>query len=161
MSEKYTETEKIEIVAQYTNGIPVAELCVQYDIPRSTLYFWINRFSSLKTVTEKTVCYQEYVDLKRRADKLERKLEVIKAAGCGMAAPLQEKLAALEKLYGQYSVHTLCDALEVSRGTFYNHIFRRTKISVHDLRYHRPVFQKDHRLQCVPQKQHISGQFHL
>lgn len=25
---------------------------------------------------------------------------------------------------GQYDVHTLCEVLEVSRGTFYNHIFR-------------------------------------
>ncbi|MDR0839993.1 MAG: IS3 family transposase [Christensenellaceae bacterium] len=134
MSDKYTETQKQEIVALYTTGTSVAELCAQYGVPRSTLYFWIHRFSSLKTITEKTVYYQEYLDLKRHADKLERQLEVIKAAGCGMDAPLQEKLAALERLYGQYSVHTLCDALEVSRGTFYNHIFRRTKISVYDRR---------------------------
>ena len=30
----------------------------------------------------------------------------------------------MESLYGQFSVHTLCEALEVPRGTFYNHIFR-------------------------------------
>lgn len=134
MSDKYTETQKIEIVVQYTAGTSVAERCAQYDVPRSTLYFWINRFSPLKTITEKTVYYQEYVYLKRHADKLERKLEVIKAAGCGMAAPLQEKLVALEKLYEQYSVHTLCDELEVSRGTFYNHIFRRTEVTVYEQR---------------------------
>ena len=33
----------------------------------------------------------------------------------------------MEPLYGQFSVHTLCDALDVSRGTFYNHIFRNKK----------------------------------
>ena len=25
-------------------------------------------------------------------------------------------------LYGQYDVHTLCEAMNVSRGTFYNHV---------------------------------------
>ena len=33
-------------------------------------------------------------------------------------------MKALESLYGQFSVHPLCEALEVPRGTFYNHIFR-------------------------------------
>lgn len=45
------------------------------------------------------------------------------------AVPLQKRLATLEHLYHQpdnpFSVHELCDALGVARGTFYNHIFRR------------------------------------
>jgi len=61
-------------------------------------------------------------------------LKIIKVAGCGLSAPLQEKLTALENLYGQHSVHTLCDALDVSRGTFYNHIFRRQKNKWFDIR---------------------------
>ena len=134
MQNKFSEGEKQEITTQYVKGISVAELCIQHGVPRSTLYFWIKRFSPLKTITEKTVYYQEYLYLKRHADKLERQLEVIKATGCGIAAPLQEKLMALEKLYGQYSVHTLCDALEVSRGTFYNHVFRRKDVTVYDKR---------------------------
>ena len=134
MQTKLTDSEKQEVVAQYNSGISVAELCIQHSIPRSTLYFWIHRFSPLKTITEKTVCYRDYYYLKRRIDKLEKQLEVIKASGCGIASPLQDKLIALEKLYGQYSVHTLCDALEVSRGTFYNHIFRRKDVTLQDKR---------------------------
>jgi hypothetical protein len=62
------------------------------------------------------------------------KLKVIQAAGCGTSAPLKEKLIALEKLYGQFSVHALCEALEVARGTFYNHIFRRKDVTWYDKR---------------------------
>ena len=40
---------------------------------------------------------------------------------------MQIKLHAMEELYGQYSVHMLCEALKVSRGTFYNHIFRNKR----------------------------------
>jgi len=40
---------------------------------------------------------------------------------------LKEKLSELELLYGQYDVHTLCEALEVSWGTFYNHILRNKR----------------------------------
>lgn len=33
----------------------------------------------------------------------------------------------IEKFYGQYNVHVLCDSLDVPRGTFYNHILRNKK----------------------------------
>ena len=41
--------------------------------------------------------------------------------------PAQTKLMALEKLYGQYSVHVLCEALDIPRGTLYNHPFRNKR----------------------------------
>lgn len=44
-----------------------------------------------------------------------------------MNDPLKVKLDALEELYGKYSVHMLCDALKVSRGTFYNNILRNKR----------------------------------
>ena len=52
----------------------------------------------------------------------------------GVSASLQEKLQELAKLHGQYSVHALCEALCVSRGTFYNHIFRRKEVTAYDKR---------------------------
>ena len=44
-----------------------------------------------------------------------------------MDAPLREKLDAMERLYGQYNVHMLCDGMGVPRGTFYNHIKRNKR----------------------------------
>ena len=41
-------------------------------------------------------------------------------------------MAAPEPLYDQFNIHTLCDALEVSRGTFYNHILRN-KLQVNNI----------------------------
>jgi len=112
------------IVDQHTAGQTVAHLCAEHGLPRSTIYSWIKRHQKLQSTTNTNISHQDYYNLERRSHKLEERLEVIKAAGCDLAAPLQEKLMALEKLHGQYSVRTLCDALEVSRRTFYNHIFR-------------------------------------
>lgn len=126
--------EKEQIVAQYINGQTVAVLCTEYGIPKSTLYSWIRRYYPLRLASDSTACYRQYLHLKQHAEKLESQLAIIKTAGCGVAAPLKEKLVALEKLYGQYSVHALCDALDVSRGTFYNHIFRRKDITAYDKR---------------------------
>lgn len=43
-------------------------------------------------------------------------LEVIRKASCGMNATINEKMAAIGELEGQYSVHVLCEALNLSRG---------------------------------------------
>jgi len=133
MSKKHRPALIKTIIDQYTNGQPVAHLCVEHNIPRSTIYSWIKRHQKLKSEAKTDISYQDYYNLKRRADKMEERLEVIKAVGCGLAALLKEKLEALEKLRDQYSVRTLCDALEVSRGTFYNYVFRRQKVAKHNM----------------------------
>lgn len=51
----------------------------------------------------------------------------MKTVDCTVSSPLQEKLKAMEALHGQFSVHTLCKALDASRGIFYNHIFRNKR----------------------------------
>lgn len=70
--------------------------------------------------------------MKQKLQKLEQKLEILQKVNCTASGPLQKKLQELAKLYGQYSVHVLCEALCVSRGTFYNHIFRRKDVTAYD-----------------------------
>lgn len=134
MHNKYCESKKKDIVQQYLHGQRVKLLQVKYNIPRSTIYSWMKKYKKLKSTGHSSISYQDYYNLKRRADKLEEMISVIKQAGCGLAAPLKEKLAAIESLYGQYSVHVLCEAMGVSRGTFYNHILRRKKVTEYDKR---------------------------
>lgn len=62
-----------------------------------------------------------------KVQKLENFVTILKTVNCTIHASLKEKLSELELLYGQYDVHTLCEALEVSRGTFYNHILRNKR----------------------------------
>ena len=72
---------------------------------------------------------REYYKLKNRVAKLEGMLEILKTA-CGVEdMPLDEKLSILDKFYEmrKYSVHMMCEALDVPRGTFYNHMKRGKK----------------------------------
>ena len=100
--------------APYTNG---AEYC------------------SVKT-PNRTYTPKEFDAVCRRLKKLEHEMEVIHLSGYLSAVPLQKKLATMEELYHRpdnlYSVHELCDALDVARGTFYNHIFRRADRSKYE-----------------------------
>ena len=124
---KFTKDEKMVFVKRYQDGETVIQICNENQIPRSTFYRWIQDYQQTVTDTGTVVTPQEFLYLKRRISKLEDMIQVLKTVSCTVSSPLQEKLKAMEPLYGQFSVHTLCDALDVSRGTFYNHIFRNKK----------------------------------
>ena len=121
---KFTKEEKQAFVKHYQNGETVLQICNKNKIPRSTFYRWIQNYQRTVTKTGTVITPQEFSSLKRKVEKLEGIIQVLKTVDCTVSSPLQEKLKALESLYGQFSVHTLCEALEVPRGTFYNHIFR-------------------------------------
>ena len=124
---KYTTDQKCELVLRYQNGESVSDICTQTGIARSTFYSWLKPYQTTITDAGMIVTPKEFAALKKRVKKQEDIIQVLKSVDCTVSAPLQDKLKALETLYGQLSVHTLCDALEVPRGTFYNHILRNKK----------------------------------
>lgn len=142
--------EKQSLVARYHTGESVTEICADTGVARSTFYTWIKPYTTTTTDSGCVVSQQEFIKMKQRIQKLEQKVEILQKAGCTASAPLQEKLQELSKLYGQYSVHALCEALCVSRGTFYNHIFRRKEVTAYDKRraemkeHIRAVFDESH-----------------
>ena len=124
---KYSITEKQNLIMRYHAGESVTGICLQSGVPRSTFYSWLKpRKPSINGINE-NVSYLEHYKLKNQATRLESIIDVLKKVNCTATSPLKEKLAALEHLHGQYSVHVLCDALDVARGTFYNHIKRNLR----------------------------------
>ncbi len=131
---RFSDEQKQELVALYYNGESVSDICLQNGVPRSTFYTWLKPYHTQVTPSGHNVSANEFIKMKQRIEKLEQKVEVLQKVDCTVSSPLQDKLQELSKLYGQYSVHTLCDALCVARGTFYNHIFRRKEVTVYDKR---------------------------
>ena len=124
---KFTKEEKQAFVNRYQNGETVLQICNENQIPRSTFYRWIQDYQQTVSDTGNIITPQEFLYLKRKVKKLEDTVQILKKVSCTVSSPLQEKLKAMEVLYGQFSVHTLCEALDVPRGTFYNHIFRNKR----------------------------------
>ena len=124
---RYTDKEKRQLVQRYQNGETVEHICAETGIARSTFYSWVKPYQTTLTEAGTLVTPQEFVLLKQRVEKLESIIQVLKTVNCTVSSPLKEKLTAMEALYGQFSVHALCDALEVPRGTFYNHILRNKR----------------------------------
>lgn len=124
---KYTEEQKHGLVKRYYDGDSASTICLQTGVPRSTFYTWIKPYKIVGTALACEVSAANYTHLKKHLDKLESMVKVLQTVNCTATSPLQIKLQELTKLYGQYSVRTLCNSLEVSRGTFYNHILRNKK----------------------------------
>jgi len=132
---QYSEAFKVNIIHRYKNGESIADLSRELHIAQSTIYRWRKDYCSIQT-PNRTYTPSEFDSISRRLQKLEHEMEIIRLSGYIEEVPLQAKLATLEDLYHQsnspFSVHELCDALGVARGTFYNHIFRRVDRSKYE-----------------------------
>ena len=122
----YTEEVRSQIITRYKNKESVINISKETCIPRSTIYRWINDYTA-KTSIPSNVKNKEIEELERKVEKLQTMLAIIYELGISVNAPLKEKLNAMAPLYGKYNVHWLCEAMQVDRGTFYNHIFRNKK----------------------------------
>jgi len=128
MNRNYTELEKQSLIVRYLSGEPVLSILVETAIPRSTFYSWIKIYKAKQQASkQKAVNLTNFRLLENKVKRLEGIIEILKTVKCPPTAALEEKLIALEKLYGQYNVHMLCEAMDVSRGTFYNHILRNKR----------------------------------
>lgn len=128
MPTTYPTEFKVKTIRRYEKGESIKALSEELHISQSTLYHWRKEYCSIQT-PNRTYTPAEFDAISRRLQKLEHEMEIIRISGCLAKVPLQDKLAVLENLYNRpdnpYSVHELCDALGVARGTFYNYIFRR------------------------------------
>ena len=81
-------------------------------------------------VKERKIIAQDFNQLERKINRQSEIIEILKTVNCHSGSPLQDKLCELEKLYEKYNVHVLCEALNVPRGKFYNHIKRNKRDNV-------------------------------
>lgn len=112
---------------EYQNGKSVSLLVQELHIPRSTVYAWLKRFREETQANKKEISLKTYHLLENKVTRMENIIQVLQSVSCTVNDPLEFKLEALERLYGQYSVHVLCDALKVPRGTFYNYLLRNKR----------------------------------
>ena len=127
MPKEYSEDFKRRVINRYENGESILALSQELGVSQSTIYHWRREYCAVQT-PDRVFTPKEISSLVQHVKKLEETLAVIRASGFILAVSLGDRLAFLEKLYrseSTYSVHTICEAMDVARGTFYNHIFRR------------------------------------
>lgn len=125
MKQHYTETYKRQIVKRYLKGESVISLSKETSISRSTIYGWLQKYKPAKA-TEK-IKTTDYNRLKRTVERQAQIIKILKTVNCNVHSDLIVRMNELEKLLGDYNKHVLCEALDVDRGSFYNHIKRNKR----------------------------------
>ena len=85
---KYSNEEKLSIISRYQQGESIATLSDELNIPRSTLYRWLNSFPTDSAGKPLKFSYQEYALLQRKVEKLQNVIMILKAVDC--LAPLRK-----------------------------------------------------------------------
>ena len=132
----YSQSIKDEAVLFYELGHSFAETQAKYGMAESTFFTWKQKFDKAHPVhaaitTNRAISHKS----KRHLEKLALELEVLRQCPCGSKASIDEKVAAVNALCGRYSIHVLCDALSLPRGTYYNRKRRegqRTSYEIND-----------------------------
>ena len=127
MSTKYSVDFIKKAVKRYEKGESIPVICQDINVALSTFYRWIKVYCSIHT-PKRTYTPVEFDAITRRLTKAEHELEIIRLSTCIADVPLRKRLEILADIHEKhehYSIYELCEALDVSRGTFYNHIFRK------------------------------------
>ena len=102
----------------------VQMLCEQFGICKSTAYNWIRKYSPIKRTKGRTITAHDYYQLERENRTLRTENEIFRRSSCSISSPLAEKLAAIDHLKSDFTVHILCQTLGVLKSTYYHHALR-------------------------------------
>ena len=125
----YTTEEKNAVLSRYAVGdIEVKQLLAEHGIPKSTFNQWLREYDRRLDCNGKyDFSPRNFRHLIKRNDHLEDLLSVLNASYCSPNASHTERLLEAERLYRNYNVHLVCEALNISRSSFYNHIKRNKR----------------------------------
>ncbi len=129
MKSKFTTEEKYAILHRYiSKSESPTSIIKSVGISKSTFYKWLSDYRAEQAEAKrKGLTLRNFNLLEAKVKRLEGIIEIIKKANVLPSAPLQQKLYVAEKLSGEYSVHMICDALDIARGTYYNHVLRNKR----------------------------------
>lgn len=123
MPERKSTSQKKAIVQQYTNGDSVDSLCTRYNVAKSTLYLWIKQYKPYRTGYG-VATPKDLDSAKKRIKKLTDMVTFLQSLPQVSSMTVHEKEEAVDGAYGKYSVRTLCEAISLPTGTFYNYKLR-------------------------------------
>ncbi len=125
MRKIYTAEQKTELVERYFAGTTITEISKETGVSRSTLMIWIKDYES-KNKRTKAVNMRDFFDVKQKSEQQEKVIEILKASPCTVDAPLSERYDAVDQMLEKfnYSVTLTCKALNVDKGSYYNHKLR-------------------------------------
>lgn len=120
---KHPEDVKTSVVNRYLNGEQISKISHDMDISRTTAYTWIKQHNSSFN-KGKAPNFRYLHDLEQKCERQQKMIEILKRSPYCPSAPLSKKYEVIKALSTEYNVNTLCEALDVAKGSYYNHLLR-------------------------------------
>lgn len=113
----------------------VSQLCEDYVVPQSTLYKWFHESTTyLRRYSRLPVSNHQIYQMERKIKTLQIENDIFKKSGCGIKSSIKEKIEAIERLKGEFTVHTICKTLNILRSTYYHHERRAPEKTWNEIR---------------------------
>lgn len=124
----YTQKRKQEVLARYASSQEhLKDILADEGIPKSTFTQWLREYDPTSRDGCLAFTPKNFRHLIRENQHLKDIISVLQESYCSPRAPIKERLTEAENLYKKYNVHLVCEALDISRSTFYNHIKRNQR----------------------------------
>jgi transposase InsO family protein len=124
-----------EILKKYSEGKTPTELSREYGFAKSSIYRWLNSRTQREVQAITHLSLREFQLMQVELERLRNDSMVFYRCKCSRSSPITEKLAEIDRLKGEFSIHSLCRILAVNRSTFYHHQNRspqKTQIEIGD-----------------------------
>lgn len=129
----YPQIIRDEAVLFYERGHTFAETHAKYGMAESTFFEWKKQFDRAHPLHGATNGARTTRKAQLHLEKLALELEVIRQCPNGINASTDEKIDVINALQRRYSVHVLCEALNLPRGTYYNRKRREGRLTSYEI----------------------------
>lgn len=115
MCKRHDEKQISACCQDYQNGKSIREILLRYSISKTTLYRWLKL---QKTKDKRSIG----INVDRKAvvelERQRKMLAIYQKTGLGIGSPFSERVQAIQKLNGEYSLNLLCLTLGVPKATY-------------------------------------------
>ena len=120
---KHPERSKTAAVNRYLNGDTISKISQDFGISRTTVYSWIKDYNATFNKGE-APNFRYLHDLQQKCERQRIIIEILHRSPVASSAPLSKRYEVIKALSSEYNVNILCEALNVAKGSYYNHILR-------------------------------------
>ena len=132
----YSSEEQRAILTEYAACKSPKSICEKYGICKATLFYWKQAHKTAAIAkTGRIYTAEEVVKLQRRLAKAEMIQEILQRCTCSLLSPIEERVREVNRLQTQFSIYALCNALRLSRATYY-------RVSLQLASAHKTQFEK-------------------
>lgn len=125
MNNKYSIETKKMVIQKHDYGEKITDISKQFNVSRTTIYRWIKEHEKNKINHNQTVNMKMYRELERKYLRQKKIIQILQSSPCIVNSSLDVRIETIDKMVSEeFTINTLCEALCVSKATYYNRKLR-------------------------------------